>query len=101
MSEANSSVVVRGTAVSVALLVAFLAAWQWGPGLLRIPPFIIPPLSMVAEEAVRMWHVSGLAFHTGVTAGEVLAGFALGSLVGACIGYVIGMSPTAEFALSP
>ena len=102
MSEAtNSSVVWRGTAASLALLVVFLAAWQWGPGLLRIPPFIIPPLSMVAEEAVRMWHVSGLAFHTGITAAEVLAGFILGSLLGAFIGYLIGMSPTAEFALSP
>ena len=29
-----------------------------GAGLLGIPPFIIPPLSMVADEAVRMWHVS-------------------------------------------
>src|SRR3981081_4387238 len=95
------SVVWRGTAASLALLVVFLAAWQWGPGLLRIPPFIIPPLSMVAEEAVRMWHVSGLAFHTGITAAEVLVGFILGSLLGAFIGYLIGMSPTAEFALSP
>ena len=42
-----------------------------------------------------------LAFHTGVTAAEVMAGFALGSLLGACIGYLLGMSPTAEFALSP
>jgi NitT/TauT family transport system permease protein len=50
----TSSLVLRGAAVSVALLIAFLAAWQWGPGLLRIPPFIIPPLSMVADEAVRM-----------------------------------------------
>ena len=98
---ANSSVMWRGTAASVALLIVFLAAWQWGPGLLRIPPFIIPPLSMVAEEAVKMWHVSGLAFHTGITAAEVLAGFILGSLLGAVIGYIIGMSPTAEFALSP
>jgi ABC-type nitrate/sulfonate/bicarbonate transport system permease component len=48
-----------------------------------------------------MWHVSGLAFHTGVTAAEVLVGFILGSLLGAFIGYLIGMSPTAEFALSP
>ena len=48
-----------------------------------------------------MWHVSGLAFHTGITAAEVLAGFILGSLLGAFIGYLIGMSPTAEFALSP
>src|SRR6476661_9923629 len=102
MSETtNSSVVWKGTAASVALLIVFLAAWQWGPGLLRIPPFIIPPLSTVANEAVRMWHVSGLAFHTGVTAAEVLVGFILGSLLGAFIGYLIGMSPTAEFALSP
>src|SRR4029078_5646368 len=102
MSEtASSSLAVRGTAVSVALLVVFLAAWQWGPGVLCMPPFIIPLLSMVADEAVRMWHVSGLAFHTGITAAEVLAGFALGSLLGAFIGSLIGMSPTAEFALSP
>jgi NitT/TauT family transport system permease protein len=102
MSDAaKTSLMVRGTAVSLAVLVAFLAAWQWGPALLKIPPFIIPPLSAVAEEAVKMWQVSGLAFHTGVTALEVLAGFILGSLLGALIGYLIGMSPVAEFALSP
>src|SRR5690348_7138323 len=102
MSDAaRTSVVTRGTVASIAILIVFLAAWQWGPGLLRIPPFIIPPLSMVADEAARMWHVSALATHTGVTAAEVLAGFILGSLLGAVIGYLIGMSPTAEFALSP
>jgi NitT/TauT family transport system permease protein len=91
----------RGAAVSLALLVVFLAAWEWGPGLLRIPPFIIPPLSTVAQEAVRMWQVSGLMMHTGITAAEVLAGFLIGSLLGAFIGYLLGMSPTAEVALSP
>jgi NitT/TauT family transport system permease protein len=90
-----------GTAASLALLVVFLAAWEWGPGLLRIPTFIIPPLSAVAQEAVRMWQVNHLLAHTGVTAGEVLAGFALGSLLGALIGYLLGMSPTTEIALSP
>ena len=97
----NSSLVRRGTAWSIALLIVFLAAWEWGPGLLRIPPFIIPPLSTVAKEAVRMWHVSGLLTHTGITAAEVLVGFLIGSLLGAFIGYMLGMSPTAEFALSP
>jgi NitT/TauT family transport system permease protein len=90
-----------GAAASVALLVLFLAAWEWGPGLLRIPTFIVPPLSMVSEELLRMWHVNHLLFHTGVTAGEVLAGFLLGSLVGACAGYLLGLSPAAEVALSP
>ena len=98
---ANSSLARRGTAVSVALLLAFLAAWQWGPGVLGLPVFIIPPLSSVFDEFLRMLAVSGLATHTGITAAEVLAGFLLGSLLGAFFGYVLGMSPTAEFALSP
>ena len=101
MSDNNASLMRRGSAASVVLLIAFLAAWEWGPGLLGIPAFIIPPLSAVAEEAVRMWHVSALATHTGITAAEVLAGFLIGSLLGAFIGYLLGMSPTAEFALSP
>jgi NitT/TauT family transport system permease protein len=98
---ANSTLVRRGTILSLALLVVFLAAWQWGPGLLGIPPFIIPPLSMVYHEFLRMLAVSALMTHTGITAAEVIAGFVLGSLLGAFFGYVLGMSPTAEFALSP
>jgi NitT/TauT family transport system permease protein len=98
---ANSTLVGRGTILSVALLVVFLAAWQWGPGLLGIPPFIIPPLSMVYHEFLRMLAVSALMTHTGITAAEVIAGFVLGSLLGAFFGYILGMSPTAEFALSP
>jgi NitT/TauT family transport system permease protein len=97
----RSSFVLMGSVASVALLVLFLAAWQWGPGLLGIPPFIVPPLSMVAQEFVRAWQVSHLLLHTGVTAAEVLAGFVLGSLLGAVVGYLLGMSPIAEFALSP
>ena len=98
---ANSSLARRGTVLSLAVLVVFLAAWQWGPGLLGIPPFIIPPLSMVYHEFLRMLAVSALMTHTGITAAEVIAGFVLGSLLGAFFGYVLGMSPTAEFALSP
>jgi NitT/TauT family transport system permease protein len=90
-----------GTGASLALLVAFLAAWEWGPGLLGIEKYIIPPLSDVAREAVRMWEVNHVLMHTAVTAGEVLAGFALGSLLGAFIGYLLGMSPATEVALSP
>jgi NitT/TauT family transport system permease protein len=101
MGTARPSLMRTGTTASVMLLVAFLAAWQWGPGLLGIPPFIIPPLSMVWDEALRMWQVSHLMLHTGVTAAEVLSGFLLGSLLGAVVGYLLGMSPTAEFALSP
>jgi NitT/TauT family transport system permease protein len=100
-SDARSSSLRNGTMASVALLIAFLAAWQWGPGLLGIPSFIVPPLSMVATEFVHAWRVDHLLLHTSVTFAEVLAGFVLGSLLGALFGYLLGMSPTAEFALSP
>jgi NitT/TauT family transport system permease protein len=90
-----------GTGASFALLVLFLAAWEWGPGLLKIPSYIVPPLSHVAQESVRMWQVNHLLMHTGVTTAEVLAGFVLGSLLGAFIGYLLGMSPATEVALSP
>jgi NitT/TauT family transport system permease protein len=100
-SAAKNSLIRKGSAASVALLIVFLAAWQWGPGLLGIPSFIVPPLSMVYDEFFRMLHVNHLMTHTAITATEVLAGFVIGSLLGAFIGYVLGMSPTAEFALSP
>jgi NitT/TauT family transport system permease protein len=102
MTVASSNALMRrGAVASVSLLVVFLAAWQWGPGWLGMPTFIVPPLSMVADEALRMWQVNHLLLHTGVTAGEVLAGFLVGSLMGAVFGYLLGMSPTAELALSP
>ena len=100
-TAAHASLVRRGTAASLVLLVLFLAAWEWGPGLLRIPSFIVPPLSQVWTEFLRMLQLNNLMMHTGVTAAEVLIGFVLGSLLGAVFGYLLGMSPTAEVALSP
>jgi NitT/TauT family transport system permease protein len=91
----------RGALASVVLLVLFLTGWQWGPQMLGIPSFIVPPLSVVFQEFLRMWNTDNLIFHTGITAAEVIAGFTLGSLLGASIGYLLGMSETAEIALSP
>lgn len=98
---ARTTMLRRGVAASLVLLVLFLAAWEWGPGCLGIPSFIIPPLSMVYHEFLRMLEVNALMTHTGITAAEVIAGFLLGSLLGALFGYLLGMSPTAEIALSP
>jgi NitT/TauT family transport system permease protein len=91
----------KGTVASITLLAVFLAGWQWGPGLLHVPSFIVPPLSMVVSEFVHAWQFDHLTYNTGVTVAEVLAGFILGSLLGTFVGYLLGMSPVAEFALSP
>jgi NitT/TauT family transport system permease protein len=101
MKPSGDSSMRKGAGASLALLVFFLAAWQWGPAALGLPSFIVPPLSTVAAEFVHAFAFDHLLLHTSVTIGEVLAGFALGSLLGALIGYLLGMSPTAELALSP
>lgn len=86
---------------SVLLLILFLAAWQWLPGFLGIPAFIIPPDSKVWSEFLHMLANDQLIYHTLVTAMQVLVGFLLGVALGMVVGFVLGMSPTAEFMLSP
>jgi len=91
----------KGTAVSIGLLILFLAGWEWGPGAAGIPGYLIPALSDVYTEFFRMLELDKLMFHTGITAAEVAAGFVLGSLLGMSIGYFLGASPATEFVLSP
>ena len=86
---------------SLLVLVAFLALWEWGPGLLGVPVFVLPPLSRVVEEGARIWGAERLMWHAGITALEVLVGFVLGSMLGALIGYALGLSPRVEAVLSP
>jgi NitT/TauT family transport system permease protein len=86
---------------SAAVLVLFLAAWQWGPSLLGIPSYILPTASECWHEFLHMLGRDRLLFHTGVTALEVAVGFGLGALLGMVIGYALGMSSTAEVVLSP
>lgn len=86
---------------SLLLLLAFLAAWQWLPGLMKMPPFLLPNLSRTLAAAQRMWNSGGLLLNTGVTALEIVAGFVLGSLLGVLIGVILGISRAAEAVLSP
>jgi NitT/TauT family transport system permease protein len=86
---------------SLAVLVVFLALWQWGPGSLGMPEFVLPKFSRVVEEAGKMWTGSELLKHFAITALEVVVGFALGSLLGVLFGVVLGLSPRTETILSP
>ncbi len=99
MSDTPSPLVTA--AWSFAVLVVFLLLWQFGPGWIGMPEFVLPPLSRVAEEAVRIWQTERLLWHAGITSLEVVIGFVLGSAMGAMIGYALGVSPRVEAILSP
>jgi NitT/TauT family transport system permease protein len=86
---------------SLAVLVVFLAAWEWLPGLFGIPAFILPPASQVWKEFLRMLAADRVLWHSGITTLEVIVGFFLGSVLGMGIGYLLGVSPRAEVVLSP
>lgn len=86
---------------SLAVLLVFLALWQWGPKALGMPEFVLPTFTRVVEEAVRMWSSDQLLKHAGITALEVIVGFALGSLLGVTFGVALGLSPRTEAILSP
>jgi NitT/TauT family transport system permease protein len=86
---------------SAAVLVAFLLAWQFLPGWLGVPDFVLPNLAKTAGEAARIWDNERLLWHAGITSLEVVVGFVLGSLMGAAIGYALGFSPKVEAILSP
>lgn len=86
---------------SLGVLVVFLLMWEYGPGLLGVPAFVLPPVSDVVTEFWRIWEGERLLWHAGITAAEVVIGFVLGSLLGAVIGYALGVSPRVEAVLSP
>src|SRR5688572_5719289 len=92
---------VRTAAASLAVLVVFLAAWEWLPGFFGIPAFVLPPASQVWSEFVRMLSTDRVLWHSGITTMEVIVGFFLGSVLGMAIGYLLGVSPRAEVVLSP
>jgi NitT/TauT family transport system permease protein len=89
------------SAWSLAVLLVFLLLWQYLPGWLGVPQFVLPPFSQVVAEGVRIWEGERLLWHAGITAAEVVIGFVLGSALGAVIGYALGISPRVEAILSP
>jgi len=87
MSPQNEGLVTTGW--SLAVLALFLLAWQFLPGLVGVPEFVLPPPTRVGAEAMRIWQTERLLWHAGITALEVVIGFVLGALLGAIIGYAL------------
>lgn len=89
------------TAWSVLVAIVFAATWEFVPGWLQVPEFVLPSFSKVFVEGARLWEPERIWWHSGITAMEVVVGFVLGSLLGAVIGYALGLSPRVEAVFSP
>ncbi len=86
---------------SVGFGVIFLLAWQFLPPALGVPSYIIPTVSDLAREFGRMVQRENLMVHVLSTVTIATVGFVVGSLLGAAMGYVLGMSVFIEKVLSP
>ena len=86
---------------SLAFGILFLLAWQFLPPALGVPSFIIPTVTDLVREFGRMVARENLLVHFLSTATIATIGFVIGSLLGAAMGYVLGMSVFIEKVLSP
>jgi NitT/TauT family transport system permease protein len=86
---------------SALVAISVLMAWQFLPPAFGVPKYIIPTVSELAVEMVRMWQQENLLMHVASTATMAVLGFILRSLFGAACGYALGMSRLWEQVLSP
>jgi NitT/TauT family transport system permease protein len=86
---------------SIGFGILFLLAWQFVPPALGVPSYIIPTVTDLALEFGRMVERQNLGVHILSTVTVATAGFVIGSLLGAAIGYLLGMSLLVEKVLSP
>ena len=86
---------------SLAFGIVFLLTWQFLPPALGVPSYIIPTVTDLAREFVRMVQRDNLLVHVMSTVTIATVGFVIGSLLGAAMGYILGMSVFIEKVLSP
>ena len=84
--------------ISPAILAALLAGWWLACNILGAPAYVLPPPQEVLQATVRglsraPWDVAGYWYHAGITLWEALAGFALGSALGAFLGLILSHWP--------
>jgi NitT/TauT family transport system permease protein len=107
--------------VSPAIFAALLAGWWFATDVLSVPPYIVPPPEDVLRAAIgglsrSPWDRAGYWYHAGITGWEALAGFAVGSALGAVLGlamshwpilgrswhpYIVGFQSLPKVAIAP
>jgi NitT/TauT family transport system permease protein len=78
-----------------------LLVWELVVQIRDLPPFILPPPTLVWSRLLQVLGDGSLLRHTLITLGEVLAGLALGVCVATSLGYALAKWPAVERLISP
>jgi NitT/TauT family transport system permease protein len=87
--------------LSVALLAAVLAFWQWGLPALGVPDYLVATPSATAKELYDGYVHGDFPTHTWVTLKEILVGFAAGVVLGMGLGILLSQWRLLDRLLSP
>jgi NitT/TauT family transport system permease protein len=78
--------------ISLAILVAFLAAWELFVRLRNLPALVLPGPGLVARAVVELLAEGTIWPHLWATLAEVVLGFAFGSAIGLSLGAAVAFS---------
>lgn len=87
--------------LSVVLLVVLVGGWELVVWLFSVPAIIIPPPSAIARALWANLSTARFYSHIGVTLWEIIAGFAIGAVVGLTVGVAIGQWKLLEKTVYP
>jgi NitT/TauT family transport system permease protein len=87
--------------ISLLIFVGLMAMWETAVRVLQIPSLVLPPPSAIAISLAAMLQSPQMIRHIGVTAIEVVGGFAVGGGAGFVLGCLIGRYPVLERTVYP
>jgi NitT/TauT family transport system permease protein len=83
----------------IGLTVAVLLVWELGVKFGNVPPYLLPPPSVIARTLFNDWYV--IYLNTGPTLIAILGGFALSVIIGVPLAILIVFSRVAERLIYP
>lgn len=89
------------TAARLMILVLFIIVWEAASQTGIVNSFIFSSPSRVFQTIIRLQRNGELLYHIGVTMGETVLGFTIGTLLGTLIAALLWWSPTLETVLDP
>lgn len=87
--------------LSVLLFIVLVVAWEAAIWLFTIPAIVLPSPTAIARALWANLNTTRFYYHIGVTLWEILAGFAIGSVLGLVIGVSIGQWKILEKTVYP